>query len=320
MSASPLPGKGSRGPRGASRKKAVLVVGSVALDSVKTPFGEVTDVLGGSAVYFAIASSYFTRVQMVAVVGEDFPEEHTHLLMHRGIDLEGVRGAPGKTFRWRGEYSYQLNEAKTRETHLNVFEQFHPEIPPSYKRSPLVFLANIDPELQWEVLQQVEDPELVVSDTMNFWIEGKRKALLKTLTAVNMLIINDGEVRELSGEFNLVKAARVIHSYGPKILIVKRGEYGALMFNGSRTFSVPAYPLETVFDPTGAGDSFAGGIMGYLAQMGRYNDRFIRQAIIFGSVVASFTVEAFSVEGIRSLQQKDIMKRYHAFRRLTHFG
>jgi sugar/nucleoside kinase (ribokinase family) len=298
---------------------SLLVVGSVAFDSVKTPFGEVDEVLGGSATYFSTAASYFTDVAIVAVVGSDFPDRHLAFLRSRRIDVEGIEKREGKTFRWKGEYGYELNEARTLDTQLNVFQSFSPKLPESYKERKLVFLANIDPDLQREVLAQVRNPALIACDTMNFWIEGKRESLLKTLKPVDMLLINDGEARELSGEPNLVRAANRILSFGPKTLIIKRGEYGALMFSGSRIFSAPAYPLETVFDPTGAGDSFAGGFMGYLANTMNFSEPNIRRAIIFESVMASFNVESFSLDRIKMLDYSEVESRYREFRRLTHF-
>ncbi|NKE70115.1 PfkB family carbohydrate kinase [Candidatus Manganitrophus noduliformans] len=298
---------------------SLLVVGSVAFDSVKTPFGEAKEVLGGSATYFSTAASYFTEVKLVAVVGEDFPESHLAFLKEKGVDFEGLERRPGRTFRWRGEYGYQLNEAKTLDTQLNVFESFRPKLPSSYRDAAVVFLANIDPELQLDVLKQVKQPKLVACDTMNFWIGGKRDALIKTLGEVDILIINDGEARELAGEFNLVKVAKKILSFGPKILIIKRGEYGALMFNGQTTFAAPALPLENVFDPTGAGDSFAGGFMGYLSQNGSMNEAALRQAVIYGSVMASFNVEAFSLDRMRTLTREEINARYKEFQSLTFF-
>ncbi len=298
---------------------SLLVVGSVALDTVKTPFGEAAEVLGGSATYFSTAASYFADVQLVAVVGEDFPEEHLRLLKSRRVDLEGLERRPGRTFRWKGEYGYQLNEAKTLETHLNVFSDFQPKLPERYRRADMLFLANIDPELQIQVRRQVAGVKVVACDTMNFWISGKREALLGTLREVDILIINDGEARELAEEANLVKAARRIQSYGPKRLIIKRGEYGALMFDGREIFSAPGFPLESVFDPTGAGDCFAGGFMGYLANTQNLTAGGLRQAVIFGSVMASFAVEAFSLDRIRALDYGEIQERYRAFRRLTHF-
>ena len=298
---------------------SLLVVGSVAFDTVKTPFGEADDVLGGSATYFSTAASYFTDVRMVAVVGEDFPEKHVTFLKSRKIDTAGLTRAKGKTFRWKGEYGYDLNEAKTLDTKLNVFESFSPVLPEPYRYSEVIFLANIDPTLQREVLSQVHKPKLVACDTMNFWIEGKKDELIKTLALVDILLINESEARELAGEPNLVKAARAIQAMGPDTLIVKRGEYGALMFHADGVFAAPAYPLEAVFDPTGAGDSFAGGFMGYLDNVNNYSEGMLRQAIIFGSVMASFNVEDFSLNRMKSLGYPEIEARYREFRKLTHF-
>ncbi|MBI2413019.1 MAG: sugar kinase [Deltaproteobacteria bacterium] len=298
---------------------SILVVGSVAFDSVETPFGKAEDVLGGSATYFSTSASYFTDVKLVAVVGEDFPEEHITGLKEKGIDLAGLKKVPGKTFRWKGRYDYDLNQAHTLETHLNVFSAFNPEVPESYKDSPFVFLANIDPELQMKVLEQVKRPKLIACDTMNFWIEGKPDALRKLLKGVDLFVINEGEAREFSGQASLVKAAKEILACGPRTLIIKRGEYGALMFNGSSMFSAPAYPLEEIFDPTGAGDTFAGGLMGYLANTGDLSEDNIRKAIIFGSVMASFNVEAFSLNRLKTLTLPEIRARYSEFKQLTHF-
>ncbi len=298
---------------------SLVVVGSVAFDSVKTPFGEVDEVLGGSATYFSTAASYFTDVSLVAVVGTDFPDKHLTFLKSRKIDIEGIEKSEGKTFRWKGEYGFELNEARTLDTQLNVFQSFRPKLPESYKDKKVVFLANIDPDLQRDVLSQVNEPALVACDTMNFWIEGKKESLLKTLKLVDILLINDGEARELSGEPNLVKAAHIIHDMGPRTLIIKRGEYGALMFQDNRIFSAPAFPLEAVYDPTGAGDCFAGGFMGYLSSTMNFEEAGIRKAIIFGSVMASFNVEAFSLDKIKSLDYKEIENRFQDFRRLTHF-
>ncbi len=298
---------------------SILVVGSVAFDSVETPFGKAEEVLGGSATYFSTSASYFTDVKLVAVVGTDFPDIHIKGLKDRGIDVAGLKKVPGKTFRWKGRYEYDLNQAHTLETHLNVFSSFNPEIPDSYKESPFVFLANIDPELQMKVLDQVKGPRFVACDTMNFWIEGKPDALRKLLKRVDLFVINEGEAREFSGEASLVKAARKILDNGPKTLIVKRGEYGALMFNGGTVFSAPAYPLEDIFDPTGAGDTFAGGLMGYLANSGDVSGENLRKAIIFGSVMASFNVEAFSLERLNTLTHEEIRKRYSEFKQLTRF-
>ena len=297
----------------------LLVVGSVALDTVKTPFGEQHDVLGGSAAFFATAASYFTPVSLIAVVGKDFPEVHLKFLQMRGIDLTGLERRPGKTFRWRGEYSHQLNEARTLETQLNVFETFRPRIPEAYQSPDLLFLANIDPELQHTVLQQVKRPALVACDTMNFWIEGKRADLLRLLERVDMLLLNDEEARQLSGEANLPAAARAIRKLGPRAVVIKRGEYGVLMFSRDRIFAVPAFLLEQVKDPTGAGDCFAGGFMGYLASTGNLSEEAFCRAVVFGSVMASFAVEEFSLDRLRQLDYKEIEDRFKVFKRLTFF-
>lgn len=298
----------------------ILVVGSVAYDSVRTPFGTATEVLGGSAAYFSVAAAFFADVRLVAVVGEDFAEEHLKLLRERRVDLEGLARVPGRTFRWRGEYGFDLNEARTLETHLNVFAAFRPRIPPAYRQSEIVFLANIDPDLQREVLGQVVAPLLVAADTMNFWITGKGEALRETLKQVHTLLLNDAEVRMLAGEPNLVKAARKILSWGPRSLVIKRGEYGALMFSDGWWFSAPALPLEQVLDPTGAGDSFAGGFLGYLANTGNFALDNVRKAVIMGSVMASFAVEDFSLNRLTRLTYPEIEARYREFKSLVHFG
>jgi sugar/nucleoside kinase (ribokinase family) len=297
----------------------LLVVGSVALDTVRTPFGEASEVLGGSATFFATAASYFTSVDLIAIVGKDFPEQHVKFLKSRNIDLTGLERRDGDTFRWNGEYTYQLNEAHTLDTRLNVFETFRPKIAEPYRSPAMLFLGNIDPELQLDVLEQVARPMLVACDTMNFWIERKQEALWRVLQKVDVLIINDGEARALGGDPNLVQVARTILARGPKHLIVKRGEYGVLMFNQKQVFGAPAFPLEQVKDPTGAGDTFAGGFMGYLAATGNLSENALRQAIIFGSVMASFTVEAFSLDRLRILDYKEIEARFKEFKRLTHF-
>lgn len=298
---------------------SLLVVGSIALDSVKTPFGEVEEVLGGSATYFSTSASYFTDVSVVAVVGSDFPEKYLKFLKSRMIDIEGIERMDGKTFRWKGEYGYDLNEARTLDTQLNVFRSFKPRLPDSYKDKKIVFLANIDPDLQRDVLRQVNKPLLVACDTMNYWIEGKRESLLETLKMVDILLINDSEARELAREPNLVKAAKRLLSYGPKTIVIKRGEYGALMFKDNKIFSAPAYPLDSVFDPTGAGDCFAGGFMGYLANTMNFEESNLRRAIIFGSVMASFAVETFSLDRIKSLDYSEIETRFREFKSITHF-
>jgi len=297
----------------------ILVVGSVAFDSVETPFGKVEKVLGGSATYFSTSASFFADVSLVAVVGDDFPREHTEFLMSRNIDLRGLSRNRGETFSWTGRYGYDLNDAQTLETRLNVFETFKPSIPPEYEEAEYLFLANIDPDLQMEVLRQVRKPRIIASDTMNFWISSKNEALKKVIGMVDILIINDAEARQLSQEPNLVTSARRILSLGVKTLIIKRGEYGVLMFTDSTIFAAPAYPLEKVFDPTGAGDTFAGGFMGYLANTGNLSESGIRQAIIFGSVMASFTVEDFSLERLKTLTYPEIEDRYRSFKSMTHF-
>ena len=297
----------------------LLVVGSVALDTVKTPFGEVSEVLGGSATYFSTAASYFTSVDLIAVVGDDFPPQHLTFLKSRGIDVTGLERKPGATFRWKGEYTHQLNEAHTLDTKLNVFETFRPKIPEAYRSPDLLFLGNIDPELQLDVLQKLSRPPLVACDTMNFWINGKRDALWRVLEQVDILIINDGEARALGEDSNLVKVAQKILARGPKHLIIKRGEYGVLMFNEKQVFGAPAFPLEDVRDPTGAGDTFAGGFLGHLTATGDRSLEAFKQAIIFGSVMASFTVEAFSLDRLRILDYKEVQARFRAFKQLTHF-
>lgn len=297
----------------------LLVVGSVALDDVKTPFGEVTDALGGSATFFSVAASYFTDVAVVAVVGNDFPEEHLSMLRERGVDTSGVSVEDGETFHWSGVYGYDLNTRETLDTRLGVFESFRPSIPAALRASEFVFLANIDPELQLSVLEQVERPRFTALDTMNFWIEGKADALAKTISRVDAIVMNDTETRELADEPNLIKAARRTLTLGPRIVIVKKGEHGAMMFSGQECFSAPAFPCESVFDPTGAGDSFAGGFMGHLAQTGDTSPSNIRRAVIYGTVLASFSVERFSVDGMASLTRGDIEERYRAIKEVAHF-
>lgn len=298
---------------------SILVVGSVAFDTVKTPFGGAEEVLGGSATYFAAAASFFADVRVVAVVGEDFPEHHLDFLRDRNVDLRGLQRVPGKTFRWVGEYGFDLDEARTLDTQLNVFADFVPKIPEEYRDSEVVFLANIDPDLQREVLGQVRRPAVVAADTMNYWIAGKPESLRRTLALVDTLLVNDAEARQLAGEANLVQAARKILAWGPKSLVIKRGEHGALLLNDGDWFAAPALPLEAVLDPTGAGDSFAGGFVGYLANTGNFDDTSVRKAIIMGSVMASFDVEAFSLERLRTLTYGEIEARYRTFRRLAQF-
>jgi sugar/nucleoside kinase (ribokinase family) len=298
---------------------SILVVGSVAYDTVESPFGRAERVLGGSASFFSVAASFFSPVNLVGVVGEDFGEEQLAAFRGRPIDLEGLERMEGKTFHWQGKYSYDLNSRETVCTDLNVFEFFKPKIPARYRSSEVVFLGNIDPALQRQVLEQVERPRIVACDTMNFWIHGKPAELKETLQRVQILLINDAEARELSGEWNLVKAARVIRAMGPRTLVVKKGEHGVLMFTEDGSFAAPAYPLEDVFDPTGAGDTFAGGFLGYLAGAQDHGDAARRRAVIMGSALASFCVEAFSLDRLLRLTRPEIDERYRLFKRLTHF-
>ena len=300
-------------------RESILVVGSVAYDTVETPFGRAEKVLGGSASFFAVAASFFVPVNLVGIVGRDFGEEQLAAFRGRKIDLDGLERGDGDTFHWQGKYSYDLNSRDTICTDLNVFETFKPRIPEKYRRSSHVFLGNIDPLLQRDVLDQVERPEIVACDTMNFWITGKPEELKKTLSRVQILLINDAEARQLSGEWNLVKAARAIRAMGPAILIVKKGEHGVVMFTDGGSFAAPAYPLEEVFDPTGAGDTFAGGFMGSLASAGRRDEASLRRAVIMGSTLASFCVEAFSLDRLRKLTREEIDARYRLFRKLTDF-
>ena len=297
----------------------LLVVGSVALDTVETPFGSVKEVLGGSATYFSYSASFFTRVRLVASVGDDFPPEHARLLRDRGVDVAGLDVARGgRTFRWVGAYGYDLNEAKTLDTQLNVLAAFRPRLDERLARTPYLFLANIDPALQLEVLRQMRArPRLIALDTMNFWIQGQRDALLAVLREVDVVTINDAEARQLANEPNLVRAARAIAAMGPATVVVKRGEYGALLFSDGAFFVVPAYPLESVFDPTGAGDTFAGGFMGHLAAQDRVDGPTMRRAMVYGSVMASFAVEDFSLNRLTRLDEAEIAARYTAFHDLT---
>jgi len=299
---------------------SILVVGSVAYDTVETPFGRAERVLGGSASFFSVAASFFTPVNLVGVVGNDFGEEQIATFRGRPIDLEGLERMDGKTFHWQGKYSYDLNSRDTICTDLNVFEFFEPKIPARYRGSEVVFLGNIDPVLQRGVLEQVDRPRIVACDTMNFWISGKAEELRRTLAKVQVLLVNDAEARELSGEWNLVKAARAIRAMGPRTVVLKKGEHGVLMFDGEDAFAAPAFPLETVFDPTGAGDTFAGGFLGYLAGCPAADGAALRRAIVMGSTLASFCVEAFSLDRLLRLTRPEIDERYRRFRDLTVFG
>ena len=298
---------------------SLLVVGSVAIDSVKSPFGLRERSLGGAAMHFSVSASYFTDVSVVGVVGEDYTEDDMSVFRERNINTENLqRIAGGKTFFWAGEYGFDLNTAKTLDTQLNVFGDFKPQLSEAAKKSPYLFLANIQPSLQREVREQV-DCKFVAMDTMNYWIESAREELMKTLAVVDAVIINDAEARELAGESNLIKATKKILTFGPKMLIVKRGEYGAALFTKDSYFATVAFPLESVFDPTGAGDSFAGGFMGYLAKHDNLDEATIRRAIIHGSVMASFNVEEFSCDRLRRLTRPEIADRVDEFRKFTHF-
>jgi sugar/nucleoside kinase (ribokinase family) len=297
----------------------LTVVGSVAIDSIRTPFGERERSLGGAAMHFSVSASFFTDVSVVGVVGDDYTAEDEAVFHERNINIESLRRiSGGKTFRWVAEYGFDLNTARTLDTQLNVFADFKPELSESAKRSPFLFLANIQPTLQREVREQV-DARFVAMDTMNYWIEHARDELLKTIGVVDALIINDAEVRELAGEPNLIRAAKKLLSLGPQMLIVKRGEYGAAFFTEHSYFATPAFPLDSVFDPTGAGDSFAGGFMGYLAQADKIDESTLRRSVIYGSVMASFNVEEFSCDRLRRLKPEDIRERFHKFKEFTHF-
>lgn len=298
---------------------SLLVVGSVALDTVETPFGRAEDVLGGSATFFSAAASLFCPVQLVGVVGDDYPTAGLQFLADRGVDLGGLETAAGESFRWAGVYSYDLNSRETLDTRLGVFADFAPRIPAAFQTAEWVFLGNIDPVLQLDVLEQIRRPRFVACDTMNFWIEGKRDDLLRLLERVDLLLVNDAEARELSGDFNLARAARWIQRRGPRFVIIKKGEHGAVLFTPTSAFFAPGYPLEEVFDPTGAGDAFAGGFMGALAQCGRVDDADLRRAVIYGSATGSFAVEKFSVDRFRDLTSEEIEQRVQAFRDLTAF-
>lgn len=298
---------------------SVLVVGSVAMDSVETPFGKHDNLLGGSATYFSIASSYFTDVKLVGVVGKDFPRKYIKLLQRYGVDTKGLQIKPGKTFHWKGRYEYDMNVAKTIATHLNVFQEFKPEVPREWRNTRNIFLANIDPDLQQSVLSQVRSPRFIACDSMNFWIENKKKSLTKLLKKIDLFLANDSEAREFANETNLLKAARYILSLGPRMAIVKKGEHGCLLVTKNSFFSVPGFPLENIYDPTGAGDTFAGGLMGYLSNVKKIDAASIKKAIIFGSVMASYNVEAFSLKRLLSLNRKLIDKRYRQFKDLVKF-
>lgn len=297
----------------------VLVVGSVALDSVETPFGKADEVLGGSGTYFSASASHFTDVQLVGVVGHDYPLSKLKELEKRNVDLSGIEEMDGASFRWRGRYRHDLNSAETLETHLGVFSQFQPKIPERFASPDFLFLANIDPRLQLSVLKQVKRPKLVACDTMNFWIESRRPELLELLGHVDLVTLNDGEARQLTEKTNLVQAARWIMDRGPTHVIIKKGENGAFLFREGNIFFAPAYPLESVFDPTGAGDSFAGGFIGYLARTGDLSEASMRRAVVYGSAMGSFAVERFSIERLMTLTRDEIEQRVRDFRQLVAF-
>ncbi|HEX9166293.1 MAG TPA: PfkB family carbohydrate kinase [Gemmatimonadales bacterium] len=297
---------------------SLLVVGSVALDSVYTPFGETADALGGSAVYFSVAGSLLAPVRVVGVIGEDYPVHELEALSSRGIDWSGVERAAGESFRWKGKYSYDLQSRETLETRLGVFAAFNPVLPASHRDAEYLFLGNIDPVLQMGVLDQVRSPKLTVCDTMNYWIQGKRKELLTLLERVDVLMVNDSEARELSGDWNIHRAARWILERGPKRVVIKQGEYGALLMEPGRAFYAPAFPLEEVFDPTGAGDAFAGGFMAYLARTGETSPSAMRRAMVYGATMGSFAVAGFGIRGFDEIRLADVLHRVREFAELTH--
>ena len=297
---------------------SLLVVGSIALDSIFTPFGQTADALGGSAVYFAAAGSLLHPVQVVGVVGTDYPFAELERLAARGIDWSGVEHADGESFRWKGKYSYDLQSRETLETRLGVFANFQPKLPEAFRSAEFLFLGNIDPELQLGVLSQVQRPKLVVCDTMNYWIQGKKSVLLDLLNRVDVLLVNDSEARELSGDWNIHRAGRWILAKGPSRVVIKQGEHGALLIEPTRTFYVPAFPLENVFDPTGAGDAFAGGFMAYLAKTRTVSEDNIRRAMVYGAALGSFAVEQFGIRALESLTPDQVETRVRAFQDLTH--
>jgi sugar/nucleoside kinase (ribokinase family) len=300
-------------------QQPILVVGSVALDSIRTPFGEAQDAFGGSATYFSLAARYFAPVRLVAVVGEDLPNEHRDMLHGRGIDIRGLEVTEGDTFRWGGVYGSDLNTRETLFTHLNVFEHFHPKVPQEFRSTPYVFLGNIHPTLQLEVLDQIDKPRLVALDTMNLWIDTARADLERVLRRVDLFILNDSEARDLGGTANLVSAGKRLLELGPQTIIIKKGEHGALMITEDSMFATAALPLEDVCDPTGAGDAFAGGVLGYLASRNATSPAAMRHAIAYGTVIASFVVQGFGVDGIHDLEHRELDERFERLRHLTHF-
>jgi sugar/nucleoside kinase (ribokinase family) len=297
----------------------LLVVGSIALDSVATPFGQTADAPGGSAVFFSAAGAILHPIQVVGVIGSDFPDAALRALAARGVDLAGVEQAPGESFRWKAKYSYDLSTRETLETRLGVFAQFRPKLPPTFRDARYVFLGNIDPELQLGVLDQVTHPTLVACDTMNYWIHSKRDLLLELLRNIDILMVNDAEARELSGDWNIYRAAQWILAHGPRLTVIKQGEHGALLVDRESTFKVPAYPLQEVCDPTGAGDAFAGGFMAYLASSDDVSPANLRRAMVYGAALGSFAVEAFGIEGLTGVTPADVRARVRAFKQLVQF-
>jgi cytidine kinase len=298
---------------------SLLIVGSIGIDDVKTPLESHKDLLGGSASYAAIAASFFTPTRLVGVVGDDFPQAHHDLFKKRGVCTKGLKIEKGKTFRWSGEYLWDMNQRKTLSIALNVFESFKPTLPEEYKATPYVLLGNIAPSLQHHVLDQMTKPTFVMADTMDLWIETAKPDLMSLLKRVDAICMNDGEARELTKTTSLIKAGQTLLSYGPKYAVIKKGEHGCLLFAGDRFFTAPAYPLEDIHDPTGAGDTFAGSLMGYIASVDQVSFEVLRKAIVYGSVTASFNVEAFSLTRLQTINQSDIEERYGAFKVISHF-
>ncbi|MFC1690683.1 PfkB family carbohydrate kinase [Nanoarchaeota archaeon] len=295
-----------------------IIIGTIGLDTIETPFGKKEEILGGSATYAAYAASFFTQPGMVAAAGEDLPKDHTDLLIKKGIDIKGVK-KQGKTFRWEGYYEYDMNEAKTMRTELNSLASFDAEIPQEFENAEYVFLANIDPELQLKALEQFKNPQLIVMDTMNFWIDNKKDKLIEVIKKTDILLINDGEARQLFETTNLVKAANAALKLGPKAVIIKKGEHGALLFCDDKHFSAGGYPLEDIKDPTGCGDSFGGGLIGYLAKTGDHSEKNLRKAVVYGSVIASFNAEDFSLDNLKKVDSEKIEKRFHEFKAMREF-
>ena len=299
---------------------SILVVGSTALDTIKTPFGKAERILGGSAIYFSLSAINFAPVSIVAVVGEDFPKKHIQFLQDKGIDTQGLNIESGKTFHWEGEYSWDFSNPKTIKTDLNVFADFDPKIPKDYQNSNYIFLANIDPTIQMKVLNQIKKPKLIACDTMNYWIENKRTELLKLFKRIDILIINETESRELTNQNNLIKAAKDLLKLGPKIIVIKKGEHGVLVFTENSIFTTPAYLMESISDPTGAGDTFAGGFIGYLAKSKKLNQESLRKAAIYGTIMATFAVEDFSLRKLGKISKVDIDERIRKFKQITSFN